>query len=130
MSFEGEINGFGYNKDKELEKEKAWEDKYKRKLVPYSDYDNLVTAQKSLPVFKFFLSVAVIILLVIAGYFVYQVSQDKLKSSIDQPINVNNDINQTTNNNYTYNPNTQNTFYNNFTLQLNSEAINRLCNQS
>lgn len=122
---EGDINGFGY-RPKDID---SWKEETNKALKTRAEPYRVVSSNGYM-FFQFFTILFFMSLVVIGIFFLYLVNEGKLQDVNEQPINVDNQYNSTTNNQYANDFKTDNTFYNNFTLRLDTEVINRLCNQS
>ncbi|MEK6935966.1 MAG: hypothetical protein AABW67_04195 [Nanoarchaeota archaeon] len=122
-SIEGNINGFGYKKP-DIESWKEQSNKY----LKQKDYPYIVVGNGNYIFLQIFTILFFIGILVLGIFFIYYTGQGKFQDINNQPINVTNDYDPTTNNAYDFKP--VSNFYNNFTLKLDDATIIRLCNSS
>jgi len=126
--FEAQIGGFGYKSLPTVEeitkkRKEEWD-----KATEGTGYR--IYKKKSFLFWKILSILSIIGFFAMGGMFLYYLSEGKLKPEINQPINI--DPENNINNEYNFNPSTQNEFKNNFSFSFNldSELIKKYCNST
>ena len=130
--FIGDIKGIGFSPEQEQKiKEKIWVQKENEKLKQ-SDLDYKLVSTNDYYFFKVISVIFVLGILFIGGYFLYLMKEDKFKSDLTQPINIDPSFNHSISNKYNIENPVSNQFNNTFQFNLNisEELIKRYCNQS
>lgn len=89
-----------------------------------------VFSKRFLKFLNFLVVFVFIVIFIMGGYLLYMVNKDKFKSEINQPINIENKMNQTNQYNFnpSINPSTQNDYtiqnFNNYTIINNNYCLN------
>lgn len=122
---EGEINGFGARKLVVEDWKERSNQALKKQKIPYK-----VVSSTHSSFLQVCIGIFLIFMVILGSIFIYMVSEGKLRDEITQPID--NQVNSTTQNEYSFNQDTYNKFNNtfNFEFQLNEEFIQSYCNCS